>query len=55
MKKRVLRATPFQADSLLKGVVLPENTVQVLGVMASGSVGKVDVLLVQEYDIEEPA
>lgn len=55
MKKRVLKATSFRNDSLLKGLVLPDNVTQVVGVMESGELGKTDVLLVQEYDIEEPA
>ena len=53
MKQRVLKATPFQADSLLKGIALPENAVQVVGIMPSGTVGKIDVILVHEYEVAE--
>lgn len=40
------------ADSLLKGIALPDNAT-VIGVMSSGTVGKIDVLLVQEYEVDE--
>jgi len=52
MKKHVLKATSFQAESLLKGIALPDNTT-VVGITASASLGKIDVILVHEYDVEE--
>lgn len=53
MKRRVLKATSFQAASLLTGIALPDNAVQVVGTMPSGTIGKIDVLLVHEYEVEE--
>ena len=52
MKRRVLKATSFEPASLLKGIMLPDNAT-VIGIMPSGTLGKIDVLLVQEYEVDE--
>ncbi len=52
MKTRILKAIPVLAETLTKGMMLPDNTT-VLGVEPSGTIGKLDLIVIQEYEVEE--